>query len=174
MDVPGVVVELGDGRVLAADDVGDPDGTPVLYLHGAPDCRLARHPDDGDRRRRRGAAGAPSTGPGYGGSDPLPAPDPRTWAPDVEVLVDRLGIDSLHGGGVVGRGAVGVRGLHAGRFERRFADAHACTPFACSSCSDTTGGSPSRAAAIARAAAIPPAIVVMHGSPRATAARRIS
>jgi hypothetical protein len=51
---------------------------------------------------------------------------------------------------------------------------HARTPFACSSCSDTTAGAPSRAAAIARAAAIPPAIVVTHGTPRATAARRIS
>ena len=42
------------------------------------------------------------------------------------------------------------------------------------SCSETTSGSPRRAAAIARAAAIPPAIVVMHGIPRATAAERIS
>ena len=40
------------------------------------------------------------------------------------------------------------------------------------SCSERT--SPSPAEAIARAAAIPPAIVVMHGTPRAIAARRIS
>jgi hypothetical protein len=37
-----------------------------------------------------------------------------------------------------------------------------------------TGGAAARAAAIARVAAIPPEIVVMHGIPRATAARRIS
>jgi hypothetical protein len=43
-----------------------------------------------------------------------------------------------------------------------------------SSCSETTSGSPSRAARIARAAAWPPESVVMHGIPRATAARRIS
>ena len=42
------------------------------------------------------------------------------------------------------------------------------------SCSERTGGAPWRAAAIARAAAMPPAIVVMHGTPRAIAARRIS
>src|SRR4029077_14094993 len=56
--------------------------------------------------------------------------------------------------------------------ERR--DAHAWTPSACSSCSDNPGGWPSRSAAIARAAAIPPASVVTHGTPRATPPRRIS
>ena len=28
------------------DDVGDPAGAPVLYLHGGGDSRLSRHPDD--------------------------------------------------------------------------------------------------------------------------------
>ena len=28
------------------DDVGDPAGTPVLYLHAGGDSRLSRHPDD--------------------------------------------------------------------------------------------------------------------------------
>jgi pimeloyl-ACP methyl ester carboxylesterase len=32
---------------LTADDVGDPAGTPVVYLHGGGDSRLSRHPDDG-------------------------------------------------------------------------------------------------------------------------------
>ena len=33
-------------RALSIDDVGDPDGTPVVYLHGGGDSRLSRHPDD--------------------------------------------------------------------------------------------------------------------------------
>ncbi len=38
----------GDARrhALSVDDVGDPDGTPVVYLHGGGDSRLSRHPDD--------------------------------------------------------------------------------------------------------------------------------
>jgi pimeloyl-ACP methyl ester carboxylesterase len=28
------------------DDVGDPSGAPVVYLHGGGDSRLSRHPDD--------------------------------------------------------------------------------------------------------------------------------
>jgi pimeloyl-ACP methyl ester carboxylesterase len=31
---------------LTIDDVGDPSGTPVVYLHGGGDSRLSRHPDD--------------------------------------------------------------------------------------------------------------------------------
>ncbi len=31
---------------MTVDDVGDPAGTPVLYLHGGGDSRLSRHPDD--------------------------------------------------------------------------------------------------------------------------------
>ena len=31
---------------MTIDDVGDPAGTPVLYLHGGGDSRLSRHPDD--------------------------------------------------------------------------------------------------------------------------------
>jgi pimeloyl-ACP methyl ester carboxylesterase len=31
---------------MTIDDVGDPGGTPVVYLHGGGDSRLSRHPDD--------------------------------------------------------------------------------------------------------------------------------
>jgi len=34
------------GRPLIVDDVGDPDGAVVVYLHGGGDSRLSRHPDD--------------------------------------------------------------------------------------------------------------------------------
>jgi pimeloyl-ACP methyl ester carboxylesterase len=39
-------LRLRDGRRLAYDEVGDPAGAPVLYLHGGGDSRLSRHPDD--------------------------------------------------------------------------------------------------------------------------------
>lgn len=35
-----------DRHALTFDDVGDPTGTPVVYLHGGGDSRLSRHPDD--------------------------------------------------------------------------------------------------------------------------------
>jgi pimeloyl-ACP methyl ester carboxylesterase len=33
-------------QALSFDDVGDPNGAPVVYLHGGGDSRLSRHPDD--------------------------------------------------------------------------------------------------------------------------------
>jgi pimeloyl-ACP methyl ester carboxylesterase len=36
----------GGLAALSLDDVGDPQGTPVVYLHGGGDSRLSRHPDD--------------------------------------------------------------------------------------------------------------------------------
>ena len=42
----GRKIRLGGGRALGYDDVGPRDGVPVLYVHGTPDSRRARHPSD--------------------------------------------------------------------------------------------------------------------------------
>lgn len=39
-------ITLPDQRTIGFDDVGDPSGVPVLYVHGSPDSRRSRHPDD--------------------------------------------------------------------------------------------------------------------------------
>jgi len=89
-------VALDGGRTLALDDVGDPAGTPVVYLHGTPDSRLARHPDDG----LAAAAGVRLLAvdrPGYGGSSPAAAGTwapswPDAWVADVAAALDHLGV----------------------------------------------------------------------------------
>jgi pimeloyl-ACP methyl ester carboxylesterase len=89
---PTTTVTLPDGRLLACDDLGDPRGWPVLWLHGAPDSRLARHPDDG----LAAAAGIRLLAvdrPGYGWSDP-PAPDPLTFGDELGLLLDGLGVEA--------------------------------------------------------------------------------
>jgi pimeloyl-ACP methyl ester carboxylesterase len=89
------VVAVGGRRSLCADDVGDPGGAPVLYLHGTPDSRLSRHPDDG-RAAALGVRLLALDRPGYGGSDRLPAGVgdgwPRVLAADVAALLDELGV----------------------------------------------------------------------------------
>jgi pimeloyl-ACP methyl ester carboxylesterase len=87
-------VTAGDRR-LSFDDVGDPDGVPVLYLHGTPDSRLSRHPDDG-LATAAGVRLLALDRPGYGGSDPLPAGTGDGWpavaAADTHAVLDALGI----------------------------------------------------------------------------------
>ena len=90
-------VPLGGGRTLTLDDVGDPTGVPVLYLHGTPDSRRSRHPDDA----LAAAAGVRLLAvdrPGYGGTSPGPGGTwspgwPAAWATDVAVALDAVGVD---------------------------------------------------------------------------------
>ncbi len=107
-------IRLPDGRSLAFDDVGDPGGAPVVYLHGTPDSRLARHPDDGIAA----AAGVRLLAvdrPGAGASDPNGAADLTSLGDDLGSLLDHLGLTraSLLGwsaGGLVGTAAATVLG----------------------------------------------------------------
>lgn len=93
---PTRTVRLGDGRVMAVDDVGDPGGTPVLYLHGTPDSRLARHPDDG-LATAAGVRLLAIDRPGYGGSSATAGLWSADWpvavAADVARVLDELGVD---------------------------------------------------------------------------------
>jgi pimeloyl-ACP methyl ester carboxylesterase len=91
-------VTLPDGRRLAYDDVGDPSGSPIVYLHGCPDCRLTRPPDD-RIASRAGARVIAIDRPGYGSSDPDADGDDNALARDVVTLADALGIDRF---GVIG------------------------------------------------------------------------
>jgi pimeloyl-ACP methyl ester carboxylesterase len=86
------LVRLPDGRALAVDDVGDPAGVPVVYLHGTPDSRLARHPDD-EVAAAGGVRLVAVDRPGAGRSDPHPEGTLASLGHDVGHLFDELGIE---------------------------------------------------------------------------------
>jgi len=111
----GVVTRTG-GRRLAYDDVGDPSGAAVVYLHGCPDCRLTRHPDDGVAARA-GVRLIAVDRPGYGSSDADRTGDDNTLAADVVAVADALGIERF---GVLGwsSGASAALALAAGHPHR--------------------------------------------------------
>jgi pimeloyl-ACP methyl ester carboxylesterase len=91
---PPASVVLSDGRSLAYDDAGDPDGSPVVFFHGTPDSRRARHPDD----QLAAAAGVRLVAvdrPGIGGSDHDPDRTHGSFADDVVALLDQLGIEQV-------------------------------------------------------------------------------
>ena len=84
-----------NGRSIAVDDRGDPDGTPVLYVHGTPDSRLARHPVDGIARRL-GIRLIAADRPGIGDSDPDPEATPMSVADDLTAVLEALGVPDAH------------------------------------------------------------------------------
>lgn len=91
VEVPRLLA-LSDGRTLAYDDVGDPDGWPVVYLHGTPDSRLARHPDDAVTA----AAGVRLLAvdrPGAGDSSSHPGATLASLGEDLRQLLDAQSID---------------------------------------------------------------------------------
>jgi pimeloyl-ACP methyl ester carboxylesterase len=89
---PTTRVDLPDGRVLAADDVGDPGGFAVISVHGTPDSRLARHPDDGVAAAL-GIRLVAVDRPGFGHSTAHAAGTVASFGDDVRVLADALGLD---------------------------------------------------------------------------------
>lgn len=108
------LVRLPDGRVLALDDVGDRTGLPVVYLHGTPDSRLARHPDDGVAAAC-GVRLLAVDRPGSGQSDPHPEGTLGTFGADLSRALDDLAIERVallgwSAGGLCALGAAAVLG----------------------------------------------------------------
>jgi pimeloyl-ACP methyl ester carboxylesterase len=101
-------VDLPDGRSLAYDDVGDPQGAPIVYLHGTPDSRLGRPADTATA-----AAGVRLLAvdrPGFGDSDDAPGASLRSLGQDLRALLDVAGVDRAvvlgwSGGGLAALGA---------------------------------------------------------------------
>jgi pimeloyl-ACP methyl ester carboxylesterase len=94
---------LPDGRRLAYDEFGDPDGIPVLNCHGG----LTSRKDMERCAATAAAAGVrviSSDRPGIGRSDEKPGRTLLDWPPDVVALADALGIERF---GVVGWSAGG-------------------------------------------------------------------
>ncbi len=93
---------LSDGRTLAYDVYGDPDGTPVIFSHGFSDSRLIRNPDEA-LTAALGVRMIVADQPGVGGSSPKPNRTMADWGSDMEELADHLDVTEFavagHSGG---------------------------------------------------------------------------
>jgi pimeloyl-ACP methyl ester carboxylesterase len=92
-----------DGRTLAFAVWGDPDGFPVLALHGTPGCRLERWPDE-ELYRRLGLCLVTHDRAGYARSDRRRGRRVADEADDVVVLADHLGFERFGVSGASGGG----------------------------------------------------------------------
>ncbi len=92
-------VGVADGRAVAVQAFGDPNGPPVIYCHGWPACRLEAGLIPGLEVRLIAL-----DRPGYGGSDAQPGRRLCDWPCDVAAVADALGLGRFHLIGVSGGG----------------------------------------------------------------------
>ncbi|QDT66195.1 alpha/beta fold hydrolase [Calycomorphotria hydatis] len=95
-------ITLADGRNLAFETYGDPQGSPVIFCHGFGDSRLIRNPDE-NLTASLGIFVVAADQPGVGGSSPQPGRTMADWGPDMEQLADHMGLQQFavagHSGG---------------------------------------------------------------------------
>ena len=85
-------IRLGDGRRLAYADIGDPDGTPVIWCHGGLSSRLDALPG-GQAALSNGVRLIAPDRPGVGRSDRLPGRVLLDWPADVAAMADALSLE---------------------------------------------------------------------------------
>jgi pimeloyl-ACP methyl ester carboxylesterase len=107
MGEPLLTLETPDGRQLAYALWGEPDGFPILVLHGTPGCRLERWPDE-EVYRRLGVLIVTHDRAGYGRSSRRPGRRVVDAVDDVVTLADQLGLERF---GVTGGSGGGAHAL---------------------------------------------------------------
>jgi pimeloyl-ACP methyl ester carboxylesterase len=96
-------VRTPDGRTLAVEEAGDPNGRPVLVHGGTPNSRHLYPPTATDAAVR-GLRLISYDRPGYGGSTSQPGRSIADCAADVRAICSELGIDRLATWGISGGG----------------------------------------------------------------------
>lgn len=123
MGQPLRTLETPDGRTLAFAVWGDPDGFPILALHGTPGCRLVRWPRE-ELYADLGVCLVTHDRAGYGRSDRNHGRRVVDEVADVRALADELGFDrfGLSGGSGGGPHALACAALLPDRVVRAICD----------------------------------------------------
>jgi pimeloyl-ACP methyl ester carboxylesterase len=96
-------IQTADGRTLAVEDCGDPDGRPVLVHMGTPNSRHLFGPNVTDAAAR-GLRLICWDRPGYGGSTPRPGHTVADCAEDARAICEDLRIGPVAMWGISGGG----------------------------------------------------------------------
>lgn len=95
MEIPTGEMTLRDGRSLGYCEFGFSEGTPVVYQHGWPACRLEACLYS-EAAVAAGVRLISIDRPGFGCSQFLPKRTLLDWPSDVRELAGHLGLDSFH------------------------------------------------------------------------------
>jgi pimeloyl-ACP methyl ester carboxylesterase len=116
-------LETPDGRTLAFAVWGDPEGFPILTLHGTPGCRLGRWPRE-ELYADLGVFLVTHDRAGYGRSDRNHGRRVVDEVADTRALADELGFDSfgVSGGSGGGPHVLACAALLPDRVERAICD----------------------------------------------------
>lgn len=111
---PPTIVTGDDGRRVAYADYGDPDGTPVVVLHGTPGSRRFGALF-ADPAREAGVRLLVPDRPGYGRSSPVPDRDVTDTSVTVAAVLEaegiaRAGLVAFSGGGPHALAVAATRG----------------------------------------------------------------
>lgn len=96
-------VTARDGRNLRVREAGDADGKAIFVHHGTPSAGLLFEPWAADAAER-GIRLIAHDRPGYGGSDQQPERIIASVVPDVEDILDHLGVERYATWGISGGG----------------------------------------------------------------------
>jgi pimeloyl-ACP methyl ester carboxylesterase len=97
------VVDGPGSRALGVATWGDPEGRPIISIHGTPGSRLRRPPTE-DGLREAGLLVISYDRPGYGASDRHAGRTIVDCVEDVRAIADALGLDRFHVTGGSGGG----------------------------------------------------------------------
>lgn len=106
-------VGVGDGRRLGFAEFGPPTGRAIVWLHGTPGARRQIPADVRAMAEEQGLRVVGIDRPGIGSSTPHVYPRIRSFADDLEVVADRLGMDELVVIGLSGGGPYALAAGHA-------------------------------------------------------------
>ncbi|KAJ4258210.1 hypothetical protein NW762_008358 [Fusarium torreyae] len=88
----GKAIDLPDGRHLGYHEFGDPSGTPVIYIHGAPDSGVTLSGFEDLLARQRGVRWIAPDRPGIGRSTFQPGRKILNYPSDLRRLIQHLGL----------------------------------------------------------------------------------
>ncbi len=112
-------LQTTDGRTVAFAVWGDPDGFPIMSVHGTPGCRLQRWPHE-ELYQDLGVCLVTHDRAGYGRTTRLHGRRVVDAIADLVAIADELGVDSfgLTGGSGGGPHALACAALHPDRVVR--------------------------------------------------------